>query len=508
MIAFKEVNRLRGRLICLDIGGSLLAWVAVLALAGNYEWRDHLARVALTAAALSLTTVTLLAAQRLYRAQLSFVRSVELGALARATALCAVVSVWVHSAAHLEPSFTARVAVLGAAASFLVLVCLRAAYSSWLRASRARGMFCRRVCIFGVNDEAEALVDLLHGQPELGYRVVAVLGDPAEWRSRGSDVPAIDPGGDAALAASQTGASGVLIAASAVGTSELDRLVRHFGAEDMHVQISTGLARVAHSRIRHSPLSHHVVFSVEPPRLSPWQHTIKRVIDIVGSSVALFVASPVILAAAIAIKLEDGGPITYRQHRVGRNGQLFKVIKLRTMVPNASAQLAALVRLNERNGPLFKLSYDPRVTRIGRFLRSTSIDELPQLWNVLRGEMSLVGPRPALPEEVAQFDVELLERASVQPGITGLWQVEARDSPSFDAYRRLDLFYVDNWSVMLDLTILAATMGVVVSRTIRSLRRGGAEVVGGPDREDPESVPATITPLISAHATDATAVGQ
>ena len=196
----------------------------------------------------------------------------------------------------------------------------------------------------------------------------------------------------------------------------------------------------------------------------------------------------------MAIKLDDGGPIFYRQERIGRDGRPFEVVKLRTMIPDASAQLAGLIELNERKGPLFKLSYDPRVTRVGRILRATSIDELPQFFNVLRGEMSLVGPRPALPAEVAQFDVELLERASVSPGITGLWQVEARDSPSFDAYRRLDLFYVDNWSITMDLSILTATFGVVIGRAIRTLR-GSREIV-----PTAEHAPATesSTALINA----------
>ena len=180
--------------------------------------------------------------------------------------------------------------------------------------------------------------------------------------------------------------------------------------------------------------------------------------------------------AALAIKLDDGGPVLYRQERVGRDGRRFKVLKLRTMVPDASAQLEHLAARNERNGPLFKLSLDPRVTRVGRFLRSTSIDELPQLVNVVRGDMSLVGPRPALPSELERFDHELRKRISVPPGLTGLWQVEARDNPSFHTYRRLDLFYVDNWSLAMDLAIIAGTVWVVVERAARALR-GGAELV-------------------------------
>ena len=188
----------------------------------------------------------------------------------------------------------------------------------------------------------------------------------------------------------------------------------------------------------------------------------------------LVLSAPLIALAALLIKLEDGGPVIYRQERVGLRGRTFEVLKLRTMVPDASQRLAELKERNERNGPLFKLAADPRVTRIGRFLRTTSIDELPQLINVLRGEMSIVGPRPALPSEFAQFDSDLTERAQVPPGITGLWQVEARDNPSFRAYRRLDLFYVDNWSVAFDLAIMAGTARMLLVRLVTAVWSVGA----------------------------------
>jgi lipopolysaccharide/colanic/teichoic acid biosynthesis glycosyltransferase len=191
-------------------------------------------------------------------------------------------------------------------------------------------------------------------------------------------------------------------------------------------------------------------------------------------AVALFaLVLPVLVAAALAIKLDDGGPIVFRQRRVGRDGKPFTLLKLRTMVPNAEAYRADLEHQNHRTGPLFKMVGDPRITRVGHFLRATSIDELPQLINIIRGDMSLVGPRPALPDEVAQFDVEHQERGTMMPGITGLWQVEGRDDPSFDSYRRLDLYYVENWSIGLDLAILLATAGVVASRGVRSLTTSG-----------------------------------
>jgi lipopolysaccharide/colanic/teichoic acid biosynthesis glycosyltransferase len=171
------------------------------------------------------------------------------------------------------------------------------------------------------------------------------------------------------------------------------------------------------------------------------------------------------------VKLGDRGPVLFRQQRVGLDGATFDVLKFRTMRVDAEEQLAKLEAANERNGPLFKMERDPRVTRVGRFLRETSFDELPQLVNVLRGEMSLVGPRPALPSEVERFEPELRQREQVPPGITGLWQVEARDNPSFEAYRRLDLFYVENWSITLDLRIKLGTVEHLLVRLVSSFRR-------------------------------------
>jgi lipopolysaccharide/colanic/teichoic acid biosynthesis glycosyltransferase len=182
----------------------------------------------------------------------------------------------------------------------------------------------------------------------------------------------------------------------------------------------------------------------------------------------------VLAVAALAVKLGDGDRVFFRQTRVGLDGETFQLLKLRTMVPDAEERLVDLTFANERqDGPLFKLTRDPRRTKVGRILERTSLDELPQLINVLRGEMSLVGPRPALPHEAAQFDDELRGRQEVMPGITGLWQVEGRDNPAFDVYRRLDLFYVENWSVGFDLSILMATLQSVLLRL--AFRNGSAE---------------------------------
>ncbi len=188
----------------------------------------------------------------------------------------------------------------------------------------------------------------------------------------------------------------------------------------------------------------------------------------ISALVAVLVA-PVVAISAIAIKLDDRGPVLFRQRRVGRDGELFTIVKLRTMAVGAEEHLDELLPYNERNGPLFKMEHDPRVTRVGRVLRSLSIDELPQLWNVLRGDMSLVGPRPALPSEARCFGERLQTRTQVLPGVTGLWQVEARTSGSMHTYERLDLFYIENWSVGLDIMVIIATLEEELVKLVRFL---------------------------------------
>jgi lipopolysaccharide/colanic/teichoic acid biosynthesis glycosyltransferase len=235
----------------------------------------------------------------------------------------------------------------------------------------------------------------------------------------------------------------------------------------VHVQLSNGLWGIDHQRLRPVPLAHEPFVYVEPPALRRGQRVVKRAVDVTVSAVLLVVSAPVLLAAMAAVRLQDGGRAIFRQVRVGQDGRPFTLFKLRTMVPNAEQQLVDVTSVNQRaGGPLFKADHDPRRTRVGRVLEQTSLDELPQLLNVLRGDMSLVGPRPALPHEVAEFDDELLGRHRVQPGITGLWQVEARDKPDFEIYRRLDLFYVENWSIGLDLAIMLSTVCSVLGRLV------------------------------------------
>lgn len=192
---------------------------------------------------------------------------------------------------------------------------------------------------------------------------------------------------------------------------------------------------------------------------------LKRAFDILFSCVALVILAPVLLILALLIKMDSPGPVFYLSDRIGKKGVVFRCIKFRTMVQDAEKRRAELTLMNERQGVLFKMSNDPRVTRLGRILRKYSLDELPQFFNVLRGEMSIVGPRPPIGSEVRQYKLNHLRRLDVMPGITGLWQVQARQDPSFDSYISLDVTYIENWSIWLDFQIILRTIGVVLAGT-------------------------------------------
>jgi len=203
---------------------------------------------------------------------------------------------------------------------------------------------------------------------------------------------------------------------------------------------------------------------VTPAETGPYLRFGKRAIDLIGALVALVVLSPVILLVALVVKLESRGPVFYRSSRIGKNGRPFTFLKFRSMVDGADRARKQLTHLNEVDGPVFKISRDPRVTRIGRLLRITSVDEIPQFFNVLRGDMSLVGPRPPISEEVEQYEPWQLRRLDVKPGITCLWQISGRSTLSFREWMRLDLEYIKHRSFWLDLRILLRTIPAVLSR--------------------------------------------
>jgi exopolysaccharide biosynthesis polyprenyl glycosylphosphotransferase len=269
--------------------------------------------------------------------------------------------------------------------------------------------------------------------------------------------------------ATRIGATGVVVDAGSLTGDQLNDTVHRLSSANLHVHITSGLRGVDWRRITVSPVADETVLHIAPTRLTRSQEITKRCLDVALAGLALAVGAPILALVAAAIFLGDRGPVLFRQTRVGQDGEHFTVYKFRTMVVDAERRLADLHARNARMGPLFKLNCDPRVTRVGRVLRATSLDELPQLFNVLEGTMSLVGPRPALPTEVAIFDERLLTRTRVKPGVTGLWQVEARDLSSFDLYRRYDLLYVESWSIALDVAIIGRTVTSVFVRGLRTL---------------------------------------
>ena len=458
---------LKSTLIGADVLAVGAGWIgALVALAGV---PPTLVALQWTIAAIALT-LFFIRGQRLYVASVCQVRSVEIQRTLRAVGFTVVALVVAGRVLSID--VPQSLLMPGSVASFIGLIAGRSAYRSWLRAHRRSGSFVRQVVLVGDNAEAEGLGAVLTEHPELGFGVAAVV--PTSTVARNPEARA-----DAILrTVRSTGATGVLVAVTALPAAELNPVVRTLMDAGIHVHVSSGLRGIAHQRVRSTSLAYEPVLYVEPAALAAWQVGVKRAIDLVVAGTVVALSLPVLVLLALMVKLEDGGPVLFRQQRVGRNGELFSMLKLRTMCVDAEARLAALKGKNQRgDGPLFKLTSDPRITRVGRILRATSLDELPQLFNVLRGSMSLVGPRPALPSEQEAFDPELQGRTAVQPGITGLWQVEARDNPAFGPYRRLDLFYVENWSVGLDLSVLLATFFAVAARGLRTIlpaRSGGA----------------------------------
>ncbi|MFP5376473.1 MAG: sugar transferase [Acidimicrobiia bacterium] len=443
---------LRRVLVAGDLAAVAGVWLAVLGPHGGYVGSSP-AGTAAPLMAVTAGALGLMASQKLYLARVCRVRAVELSRVLRVSVVTGVAAHLVGHRVGVELSVALLAfAVLAMAAALAVW---RGCYGAWLRRRRRRGHSTRPVVVVGDLEESHNLAALLRGHPELGFEAVA----------------AVLPSGDVMRALRDHRSDTVVLAAGAFDRARLNRATRALLEAGVHVHLSTGLSGFDHRRLRAQPLAREPLFYLEPLTVTPWQRVAKRTVDLVGGVAALAVSVPVLVVAAVAIRLEDGGPVLFRHRRIGQDGEEFTIYKLRTMVPDADRQLHLVAAANQRTGPLFKSHHDPRVTRVGRVLRATSIDELPQLVNVLLGTMSLVGPRPALAHEVAQFDPELRTRERVRPGITGLWQVEGRDDPSFEAYRRLDLFYVENWSLELDLVILLATAKAVVVQALRDIRR-------------------------------------
>jgi exopolysaccharide biosynthesis polyprenyl glycosylphosphotransferase len=254
----------------------------------------------------------------------------------------------------------------------------------------------------------------------------------------------------------------VVLSCPELDGSTLRRLAWRLERDEIDLILASALFDVAGPRTTIRPVDGLPMLHVEHPRLEGGARLVKEIVDRVGAAVLLVLLAPVLLAVAACIRIDSPGPVLFRQVRTGRDGREFLMYKFRSMYLDAEARLAEVRHLNEHDGVLFKIRNDPRITPVGRRLRRLSLDELPQLFNVLRGQMSLVGPRPPLPQEVAEYADDVRRRLAVKPGMTGLWQVSGRSDLPWEEAIRLDLRYVENWSLSLDLVILMRTVAAVL----------------------------------------------
>lgn len=336
----------------------------------------------------------------------------------------------------------------------------------WLHRGRKRGHFHHRVIAVGGHAEIETLAAELANEPYLGLQLVGVcLPAPGDTTSVGG-VPVVGSLTRVLAAVSDFGADTVAVTAGpGLTPGALRQLSWDLEGRGIDLVVAPVLLDVAGPRIVARPVAGLPLLHIEEPELSGPRQLLKATVEWLFATVSFVVVLPFLVLIAIAIRIDSPGAPVFRQTRVGQGARDFTVFKLRTMYVDSEHRLESLRELNDvADGPLFKMREDPRVTRVGRLLRRWSIDEVPQLWNVVRGDMALVGPRPPLPDEVSQYDREVARRLLVRPGITGLWQVSGRSNLSWKDSVRLDLYYVENWSLALDAMIVWKTIFAVVKR--------------------------------------------
>ncbi len=349
-------------------------------------------------------------------------------------------------------------------AGLILLILARWRWRQWLAEKREGGTYMYRALLVGQRLNAEHVVDSIQRAHSTGLAVIGVVTKGAVvGRDLVGGVPVLGEFGDIMRVVDEAGIDTlILTGADDIGPIDLRRL--GWDLEDRHVNliVAPALTDIAGPRVHARPVAGLPLIYVEFPAFEGRKHKVKRGFDIVASIILLVLLSPVLLGIIIAVRLSSAGPVLFRQERVGLNGRVFRMIKFRSMVTDAEDLLPSLLDQSDGNGVLFKLKADPRVTTVGRFLRKYSLDELPQLFNVLGGSMSLVGPRPHPVSDVMRYQTIDRRRLLVQPGLTGLWQVSGRSLLSWEESVRLDLYYVENWTLTGDLVILWRTIKAVL----------------------------------------------
>lgn len=348
-----------------------------------------------------------------------------------------------------------------------VLLLERWAWRHWLNIRRLRGQYSARVLLVGSSSSVAQIHKALRRSPRAGYSVVGAClpgGKPGDTVP-GSGLPVLGDVDAVSAAMATSGADTVAITSTdELPPSNVKRISWELEAGQQHLVLAPSIVDVVGPRIHTRPVAGLPLIHVETPRYSRGQRVVKRAADIVFGSVGLLLALPLMVAIGIGIRLSTGESAIFAQTRLGLDGRRFRMLKFRTMVSDAEARLGDLLGTRDAgNEVLFKMLDDPRVTPFGRLLRRFSLDELPQLANVIAGRMSLVGPRPPLPHEVERYDDHVHRRFIVKPGLTGLWQVSGRSTLSWDESVRLDLSYVENWTLLGDLVIMFRTARAVLA---------------------------------------------
>jgi exopolysaccharide biosynthesis polyprenyl glycosylphosphotransferase len=362
-----------------------------------------------------------------------------------------------------RPAFYSRL-MFGLMGMFVVvlLAAWRLVLGYGLARLRRRGVGVDRLLIVGAGERSRALMRAIVARPELGYRIIGFLDDDPSRPATIGRFPALGPIADlpGVLAVEQP--DEVIVALPATDHQRILAVLDTCEQRRIRAKVVPDLYELTLNRVAVDDINGVPLIGVREPTISGWNYALKRAIDVLFSVLVLTLLSPVFAAIALAIKLDSPGPVLFAQPRVGRGGRMFTCYKFRSMREGADEELDQLMEHNEASGQIFKMKNDPRRTRVGSFIRRTSLDEFPQIINVLRGEMSWVGPRPPLPREVAHYDEWHKRRLEVAPGITGLWQVSGRSQLTFDEMVMLDLFYIENWSLALDLKIILRTVPSVL----------------------------------------------
>ena len=333
-----------------------------------------------------------------------------------------------------------------------------------VKSARRQGKLQLRVLIAGLPSHVDEIAGVLHRESWLGYRVVGALTPTIENDATGSGIPVVGTCDQVTAIAKDSDVDVLFFAGGALTSStQLRRIAWDLEHDAIQVVVAPNVADVSSERVRIRPVGGLPLMHIDSPRSTEAVRLGKRAFDAIGAAALIVVLAPLLAVIAMRIKINDGGPVLFSQTRIGRDGRPFQCHKFRTMAVNSEDRVKDLLAETGQPALLFKMKDDPRITRPGRWIRRYSLDELPQLFNVLLGSMSLVGPRPQVAQEVAMYQGAMSRRLRVRPGMTGLWQVSGRSDLSVEEAIRLDLYYVDNWSMIQDLTILARTIQAVFS---------------------------------------------